>query len=279
MGRKILIFPIVIAIALIATYGAAEKPDSAANAQMPSDLNILVLTDLHYIGKAKDFSPIIDNKMKLLGPELIKSHVAHIQRKFNPDIIILSGDLVNDGNARGAEEDLWEIRHELDRIGIPFIALPGNHDGDLRNFQKIFGNSAGIHLFKGYMLFVFTDPDGPSRTKKDLDHFEETIHTHPQNPIIVFQHYPICPITEEDRQYAIQNADEVMERYKKTGVLLSLSGHNHKGQPLTYRDGVAYITAPAACNKSLPSVNISLKGCKFKIRKNYLKMSEIKGFR
>ena len=82
-------------------------------------LYLAVLGDLHYLGGEPP--PSLADRMKGLGPEHISASVARLQREGTPDLLVLPGDLVEDGEAPGAEAALKELRRALHKTGIPFI--------------------------------------------------------------------------------------------------------------------------------------------------------------
>lgn len=61
-------------------------------------------------------------------------------RRSEVDVIVISGDLVQKGND---ERSLTLVREQLDRSGVPWCVVPGNHDvpqpGELDYFRAIFG--------------------------------------------------------------------------------------------------------------------------------------------
>ena len=57
--------------------------------------------------------------------------------KPQPDLVILSGDLVDEGTAA----EYAVARQMLDRIRVPLIVLPGNHD-DRETFRRTFADHA-----------------------------------------------------------------------------------------------------------------------------------------
>ena len=120
-------------------------------------LDILVLTDLHYIGAADDVCTI-EQRQCDLGPALIQGAFRHLEQDgIRPDLLILLGDLVNDGLATGAEIDLTAIAQAAHDTGLPLLAVPGNHDGDAARFATLFGCPPGLHEIGGYGFLIFHD--------------------------------------------------------------------------------------------------------------------------
>ena len=51
--------------------------------------------------------------------------VDHVDRT-QPDAVVHTGDIALDGTQ--GTEDLTHARQQLDKMGVPMLALPGNHD-------------------------------------------------------------------------------------------------------------------------------------------------------
>jgi len=240
-------------------------------------LEILLISDLHYDVRGKGFDPVQD-EVTHLGPELITRCVNRLRRSIEPDLIVLPGDLLENGDSEGAEENLREIRARLDCLGIPCIAIPGNHDADAQRFLRVFETPPGGRIINGYNIFTFFDSyDSDNRcfrNPEDMRRFEEAAGRHPDKPILVFQHAPIYPPIDSDYPYVIQGAEEITQSYSKLKVLLSVSGHYHPGQPLTYKDGVGYVTAKGILAVPYQFMHISLRAGTFEVREIPLRMQE-----
>ena len=78
--------------------------------------------------------------------------------------------------------------------------------------------------------------------------------------MIALQHYPIDPDIPDPYPYLLSNRAAIMDGYRDAGVLLSLSGHYHAGQPLHVVDGVRYVTAPALFAAPFRFLHVRLEG-------------------
>jgi 3',5'-cyclic AMP phosphodiesterase CpdA len=93
------------------------------------------ISDLH---RGATESPALDNALVALCDEL------------GPEIVIASGDLAN----RGRLVELSRARSLLDRLGVPVLAVPGNHDipytlparvtRPWQQFEQVFGTTAPV---------------------------------------------------------------------------------------------------------------------------------------
>ncbi len=238
-------------------------------------LDILILADIHYVGSAQHECPIPKRRAEL-GLELVRRAWERAQRNGVPDAVVLMGDLVDNGDADGADQDLERLRDALAEMGLPMLVVPGNHDGDAERLLRIFGDKAGLHELKGCQVLTFADRYGPderaNRSRGGLALAARTRKEHPGGPIVVFQHSPIHPPIESSYPYNLGNRDEVMAAYAEAGVALSVSGHYHAGQPLTYVGGVGYVTCPALCEAPFRFLRLTLRGREFSVEEVSLAM-------
>ena len=126
-------------------------------------MDALVISDLHYVGQAEHVCPIVERRTEL-GPALMRAALERLDAAgIGLDVVIVLGDVVDDGLARGAEEDLALVAasaRAVRQAGVPVLAAPGNHDGDYGRFAEIFGCRPGLHEVKGYGFLVFGDEVG-----------------------------------------------------------------------------------------------------------------------
>jgi histidinol phosphatase-like PHP family hydrolase/predicted MPP superfamily phosphohydrolase len=240
-------------------------------------LDLVIIADVHYVDQADHICPI-PKRNASLGSELIQRVRQRIQRTGLPDVIVLMGDLVDNGDAPGAEQDLTALKAELDDIGIPVLVVPGNHDGDPERLLRLFGDHPGLHEINGVLLMTFADRYAPddraARSPEGLALIRETASAHPDAPLLVFQHNPIHPPVESSYPYNLTNAPEVMKSYAEHGVVLSVSGHLHGGSPLCFSDHVGYVTCPALCEAPFRYLRVRVRGHELAVREESLKMSE-----
>jgi 3',5'-cyclic AMP phosphodiesterase CpdA len=238
-------------------------------------LNILALTDIHYIGVADHTSKIAKRKTRE-ALELLQK-VFHSVDKNHIDLVIVLGDLVDNGNAPGAEEDLMTLYSEFTRFGKPVIVVPGNHDANPQTVFQIFNDYEGLHMADGYQFITFAEEyaedDSTERNRKKMD---QVFHgTDPDLPVITLQHNPIYPHIVSSYPYNLKNADEVMGFYSSQEVVLSLSGHLHGGAGLNVKGNVGYFTCASLCEEPFCYTLITLKGKEYKMKvKNLLDQGE-----
>jgi 3',5'-cyclic AMP phosphodiesterase CpdA len=231
---------------------------------MRSLIDLLVLTDLHYIRAADDVCEIEERRC-YLGPALIREAARDVREMgVEPDALILLGDLVNDGLAPGADRDLAEIVQAARETGLPVLAVPGNHDGDVAPFVAAFDCPPGLHVLGGYGFLIFHDhvasDDVTTRPEGGLALPLQVARDHPGLPLVVLQHNPLHPQIEHEYPFMLTNADRILQAYREAAVILSLSGHYHPGQAAHVLDGTVYATLPAACEAPFRYAHVHMEG-------------------
>jgi histidinol phosphatase-like PHP family hydrolase len=168
---------------------------------------------------------------------------------IEPDLTLVLGDLIEDGSDRNAGLDLISLHGELTRSGIPFLVVPGNHDGDPAVFNALFGSQAGLHEIGGYGFVLFNDAYNENhecvRSAEDLALTKKIAEENPGLPLIAVQHPPIYPAIDSHYPYRPTNAAEIIDSFQKADVILSLSGHYHKGQKARAHERILYHTVSA----------------------------------
>jgi predicted MPP superfamily phosphohydrolase len=229
-----------------------------------TSLDILVLSDLHYIGVADHTCPIPQRKCQL-GPALIQAAFRQFRQEgIEPELLILLGDLVDDGLAEGAEADLSTVAEAAQETGLPLLVVPGNHDGDFDEFARLYGCGPGLHEIGGYGFIAFHDEVAPdhvtTRPPEGLALPGQVAQARPDLPLVALQHNPLHPHIEDDYPFMLTHAEDILRGYNEAGVILSLSGHYHPGQPAHPVGGTICYTLPAACEAPYRYAHIRLRG-------------------
>jgi histidinol phosphatase-like PHP family hydrolase/predicted phosphohydrolase len=239
-------------------------------------LDLLVISDLHYhMGIPKgDVPRAIQTSLGVLLVE--KALLRLRQLGIEPDLIVLPGDLTHSSTPEEAETDLRTVHTALHSLSVPFLAIPGNHDGAREIFPKVFDCAPGLHSLNGYGFLLFHDEvgegDRTTRLEKDLRLPMEVRQQHPELVLVAIQHNPLHPAITHDYPYVLSNADDVLRTYRKADVILSLSGHYHAGQPAHPADGTVCHTVAAACTSPFRFSHVQLRGRSVEVREHALRM-------
>lgn len=229
--------------------------------QKMNDFELLVMADIHYVHAAGGTCSVPSRKGSL-GRELALRAFKEYTRHSTPDAILLLGDLVDNGNAEGADIDLAELEKSLRALGVPLIVVPGNHDGDPDRVLSIFSDAPGPHEVRGACVFTFSD----QWDSKDVCHRREeemqalAQECQPRRSVIVAQHNPIHPPIESSYPYMIAGSPGIRQRYDDLGVRVSLSGHYHPGQGLSSSGSCRFITCPALCEPPFRFLRVRMQG-------------------
>lgn len=270
--------------------GAPQRREEAD--KHPGALDALIVSDLHYVRVAQH-EPRLKERRSDLGPALLHRTFQRLRKEgIEIELAIVLGDVVDYGGAVGAERDLAEIAGVLHGLGVPVLAVPGNHDGDPQRYGAIFGHGPGLFRIKcgvsqeertsfghraatdrvreteanvrEYGFYVFRDWIGPGdvtvRPPGAVRMPVQIAAQAPELPLVALQHNPLHPPIERDYPYMLANAEAAMDAYREAGVVLSLSGHYHAGQAAHEVDGVTYYTVPALCEAPFRFAHLHLAG-------------------
>lgn len=230
---------------------------------MPATLTILHATDLHLRRHLPGSSGHAVRRSREI-PHLL-ARLAGIVRERRPDLLVLTGDLVDVPHAilHGTGEEYPEVmadavadygllRDWLDQQPCPWQLVPGNHDHP-GAFARVFGPGRTVERsLKGVRIVGFDDweveGNQAQRVGDARARFERALADEDPAPQVHLQHYLIRP--EVDYRYPLmyREAAALAEATERSGrVRAVLCGHWHKGElPLTV-DGTTYSVCPTFC--------------------------------
>jgi len=224
-------------------------------------LNLLVIADPHYThhAKGKSDDPAPPGRYTL---EWVKRALDEAMRFMQPDALVLLGDVIENGSSDDAEKDITEFAEGIQQLDIPCVAIPGNHDGDPERFLRIFGEHAGAHEVNGHNLYTFVDDRSPEDvTTRSAAALAAFANVSENKPIIAIQHNPVYPQVDcSNWPYMPTNTDEIVSSYERANVVLSLSGHYHKGVDPLAHNGTTYLTCPSIADGPFPFYLITVRG-------------------
>lgn len=172
----------------------------------------------------------------------VSEGVLEFIERHRPSLVVLSGDLTQ----RARPEQFREARAFVDRIPVPTVVVPGNHDVPLyRVWERAF-NPFGCYRrhFSEELEPVFCDDElliigintAYGWTIKEgrikLGRLLEVARLFEEAPAsllkIVVAHHHLIPPPNFGSQRVLGNAYEAMDLFSGVGVDLILSGHQHQ---------------------------------------------------
>ena len=230
---------------------------------------IAVISDLHFANK----DPLPARRGEI-ADILFERAVHRINRSLAPDVTVLLGDLVDDGNGPEAEVSWQHLSSIAGQLAGPVISLPGNHDANLQAFYRCFPHPGDFIDIGGVRFLVFLDPEEPGwnarRTPEDLARMAAA-EGH-DGPVVMLQHCSLFPPGLSACPFNYTNADEIISRMHKHGISLALSGHFHPGLDLLHHQAGAFAIAPALCEAPFAFLEIELDGGKVRVTRHELRM-------
>lgn len=159
-----------------------------------------------------------------------------------PDLVVVSGDLTQ----RAKPEQFRQARRWVDRIPVPTVVVPGNHDVPMyRVWERIFAPYGAYRRhFSDEMEPVFQDEEllvvgintAYNWTIKDgritparLLEVGKLLEQAPDHLLkVVVAHHHLIPPPNFGTQRVLANAYEAIDLFSTVGVDLILSGHQHQ---------------------------------------------------
>ena len=174
-------------------------------------------------------------------PEVAEG-VLRVVQEGKPDVVVLSGDLTQ----RAKAEQFRQARAFVDRISVPTVVVPGNHDVPLYRvweralapyaaYRKHFAQDLEpIHQDLGLFIIGintahgWTLKDGRIRLRRLLE-VEAQLRAVPESVFkVVVAHHHLIPPPTFGTQRVLINAFEAIDVFSRAGVDLVLSGHLHQ---------------------------------------------------
>jgi 3',5'-cyclic AMP phosphodiesterase CpdA len=174
-------------------------------------------------------------------PRVAEGVLAQIEAE-RPDVVVLSGDLTQ----RAKPEQFEQARRFVDRIPVPTLVVPGNHDVPLyRVWERAFDPYGAYRrhfspdlepvyrddelLIVGInTAFNWTIKDGRIKLSRLLE-VGELMAGVPETVFkVVVAHHHLIPPPNFGTQRVLANAYEAIDLFSSAGVDLILSGHLHQ---------------------------------------------------
>jgi 3',5'-cyclic-AMP phosphodiesterase len=173
------------------------------------------------------------------------------QHAFPDSLLLATGDLSQDGSAASYER----VRAFLQRTGLDFHCLPGNHDDALLMQISL---PCPRRLYRaGWQLILLdttiTDSPGGAIKASDLGHVNEWLREYPNMPCIIFMHHAAITMESEWLDaMRIDNADSLLDCMATFSQVKAVAfGHVHQELDIRHR-AIRFLACPSTCAQFLP---------------------------
>ena len=187
---------------------------------------ILHVSDLH-IGSREALEPLH------ALPEL----VAHLE----PEILVATGDLTH----RGRREQLERAAELLRGVGLPLLAVPGNHDipytfparytSTFAEWERAFGDPSPVYSSESLVVVGLNSvrpwrQQGGALDDEHLAPVAERLREGAPGAfrVVALHHHLTAPPWPTKRKKPVQQRDRVLQALADAGAELVLSGHVHQ---------------------------------------------------
>ncbi|MDD4539442.1 MAG: metallophosphoesterase [Lentisphaeria bacterium] len=198
---------------------------------------------------------------------LLQRIVEYVNITGGIDLLCVAGDIVvDDGDTRGA---LGIVKTILDKLPCPYVVIPGNRDQNRDAFAEIFPLPDHLDL-PGLRVIPFADPtraEGHAeRSPADIERTERLCRDF-RGRVVALQHTPLFPPDVGENCYGFVNAAAICAQYRRLGITLSISGHDHIGLPMLLDGSCSYLRVPGLCESPYPFQLATIAddgGCSFR---------------
>lgn len=162
-------------------------------------------------------------------------------RETQPAVVVLSGDITQ----RATRAQFKAARAFMDRLQVPWIAIPGNHDIPLYQlgarllapygrYSESFGTELEPEFTSPDWLVLtvnttrwYRHEDGDVSDAQIAHVAERLAGATPSQLRVVVTHQPVLVTRPEDRGNRLHGADNALRRWAAAGADLVLGGHIH----------------------------------------------------
>ncbi|RYZ10489.1 MAG: metallophosphoesterase [Comamonadaceae bacterium] len=164
-----------------------------------------------------------------------------LARDIAPALIVLSGDITQ----RATRAQFRAARAFVDRLGVPVLAIPGNHDIPLyalgarllspyARYSEAFGNDLEPHVLLSDWQVIGVNTTRWWRHENGVVSAEQArrvasqlSQARPQQIRVVVTHQPVMVTREVDRANLLVGREAAVAQWARAGTDLILGGHIH----------------------------------------------------
>jgi len=218
-----------------------------------NDMLIAQISDIHARPKGQLYRGAVDSNVQLSAAI---EHLHGLDR--HPDLVILSGDLVDEGSP----EEYAEAAERLSRLAIPLLIVAGNHD-DRANLRRAFPHHTYLSpsgalnycIDEHPVRIVVVDTCQPGSHRgvvdaQSLSWLEHTLCSSRDKPTLVVMHHPPfvsgIPYLDNYRFADSQPIGEVLRRFPNIEAVLC--GHVHRTMVKRWA-GTVVISCPSTATE------------------------------
>lgn len=221
---------------------------------------IAIISDLHFALQKNVLCP---NRHGEFADRLLQDVVKRFNDSIKPDVVIISGDLINFPDDASASDLLNKLKGLLDQLTMPYIVIPGNHDPAPVEFYRYFPEQKAITDVGSLRFVTFCDEEMPGynahRSEHDFAKMRAAANGWNGN-LIAVQHVPVGDPADHDCYYNYTNAPDVLRLLNECGYCLCISGHEHAGLPVKRSGCTTFVTAPGLCETPFRYLVLELAG-------------------
>ena len=233
---------------------------------MPDRL-IIQISDTHVVEEGRLLHDKVDSYANL---EAIFTSIENAERK--PDAVLLTGDLTDHGHAHEYERLRSLVVPFADRIGVPVVLTPGNHD-DREQFRTSLMEGKGTGpidqvVWAGGLRLIALDSTVPGHHHGELSDEQlefldnELDETASEGTIIALHHPPVPSPLRVVNMLGLHEPEKLARVIEDRGVVMLLAGHAHHatagmfaGAPVWVATATAYqadLLAPSDLMRGIP---------------------------
>lgn len=209
----------------------------------------------------------ISNK-STYSQDVLKAAIEDINSQPNISFVVFTGDNIDSSKI----ENLDIFMKITKKLNVPYYIVIGNHDvfksnglSKKRYYEVIKAHNWFYHPAKPNFVFkrrefVFIALDGAKETipgtngyyrESTLKWFDTQLTKYANKKVVVFQHFPVLPPTEE-KSHQVYRAEDYMKILKNhDNVIAIISGHYHVNKE-KMDNGIYHISTPSLVGVTNP---------------------------